>query len=275
MHNYYSVDEIPDEVFKKISKGFKDQRFNNPIVSVVIIAYNEEMKILRSLSSLSALKSKYPLEVIVVNNNSTDRTQEIIDKCGAKSVFQKKQGVGHARQAGLDDAKGIFHLCGDADTIYPPNYVNDMIKHLKEPGVSAVFGHVSFVPDGKKTRLKLGIYEFFKDMVVILKAINRPELSLGGASFGFYTALGRKIGWRTDIKRGEDGSMALELKKYGKIKRISLFNARIWTTARTLENDGNYFSMILKRVIRELMRLKEYFTVQKGEYDLKEENVIQ
>lgn len=274
IYNYDNIDEIPDVIFNNISTELKYRTFSKPIVSIVIIAYNEENKIIRSLSSLSDIISKYPFEVIVVNNNSTDRTQEVIDKCGAKSVFQEKQGVGFARQAGLDVAQGIYHLCGDADTIYPPNYVDNMIEQLQKPNISAVFGHVSFIPDGKKSRSKLGIYEFFKDMVVILRAINRPELSLGGASFGFITELGRKIGWRTDIKRGEDGSMALSLKKYGEIKRLSMFKSRIWTTARTLENDGNYISMIFKRVFRELKRIKEYFTVQQGEYLLKEENRI-
>ncbi len=274
LYSYESVDDIPDEVFDKIAVEFDAKTFKKPLVSIVIIAYNEEKTILRTLSSLSELKSDYPFEVIVVNNNSTDRTQEILDKCGVKSVFQERQGVGFARQAGLDEAKGIYHLCGDADTIYPPNYINIMVNNLKKPGTVAVFGHVSFIPDGKKSRFLLGIYEFFKDFVVMLRAINRPELSLGGASFGFVTGLGKKIGWRTDIKRGEDGSMALALKEYGKIIRVNSPQARVWTSARTLEADGNYLFMILKRVVRELKRIQEYFTVQKGVYEINEQNRI-
>jgi hypothetical protein len=118
------------------------------------------------------------------------------------------------------------------------------------------------------------MYEFFKDFVVMLRAVNRPELSLGGASFGFVTGLGKKIGWRTDIKRGEDGSMALALKKYGRIKRVNIPQARVWTSARTLDADGNYFFMIMKRMLRELKRINEYFTVQKGEYEINEQNMI-
>ncbi len=274
LYTYESVDDIPCEVFDRIALEFDAKTYKRPIVSIVIIAYNEEKTILRTLSSLAAIKSSYPFEVIVVNNNSTDRTQEILDKCGVKSVFQARQGVGFARQAGLEEARGIYHLCGDADTIYPPDYIDIMMKYLRKPGVVAVFGHVSFIPDGKKSRFLLGMYEFFKDFVVMLRAINRPELSLGGASFGFVTGLGKKIGWRTDIKRGEDGSMALALKKYGKIKRVNIPQARVWTSARTLDADGNYFFMIMKRVLRELKRIKEYFTVQKGGYEMNEQNMI-
>ena len=274
LFNYKSVDDIPKSVFNRIKVGISSNNYQHPLVSIVIIAYNEEKGILRTLSSLSEIKSKYPFEIIVVNNNSSDRTQEILDKCGVYSIFEKKQGVGYARQAGLNAAKGTFHLCGDADTIYPPDYVDIMINELKKQGVAAVFGHVSFIPDGNKSRFWLAVYEFFKDIIVMLRAINRPELSLGGASFGFVTEPARKIGWRTDIKRGEDGSMALALKKFGKIERISAFKARIWTSSRTLDADGNLFSMIAKRITRELKRVKEYFTVQKGEYKLKKENSI-
>lgn len=274
LFTYDSVDDIPDRIFDKIASEFEAKVSKNPLVSIVIIAYNEEKTILRTLSSLAALESNYPFEVIVVNNNSTDRTQEILDKCGVKSVFEARQGVGFARQAGLDAAKGIYHLSGDADTIYPPQYVNVMINHLKKPGTVAVFGHVSFIPDGEKSRFQLGIYEFFKDFVVMLRAINRPELSLGGANFGFVSGLGKKIGWRTDIKRGEDGSMALALKEYGKIKRVNKGQSKVWTSARTLDADGSYFEMIWKRISREAKRISEYFTPQKGSYETKEQNII-
>ncbi|HQF28941.1 MAG TPA: glycosyltransferase, partial [Bacteroidia bacterium] len=113
---FNSIDEVPQEVFDRIRKGFERLHTDTPLVSIVVIAYNEEKTILKSLSSLSELASKYPVEVIVSNNNSKDRTQEILDRCGVKSVFQPLQGVGFARDAGLQIAKGVYHLCADADS---------------------------------------------------------------------------------------------------------------------------------------------------------------
>jgi glycosyltransferase involved in cell wall biosynthesis len=271
---YDTVEDIPETIFEKIRDNFKQKTSLSPMVSVVVIAFNEEKNILKSLSSLSAMETKYPVEVIFVDNNSTDRTGEIIQKCGAKYVFEKKQGVGHARQAGLDASEGQYHLTADADSIYPPDYVDVMMEYLKKEDIVAVFGRVSFLADGKKPRKLLALYEFFKDLALSFRAIKRPELSLGGASFGFVSEHAKTIGWRVDIKRGEDGAMAQALKKYGKIQMVKNEKARIWTSSRTLDADGSFFPMVLKRVFRESRRVREYMNVQKGEYKTKQENII-
>ncbi len=261
--NYNNVDDIPDQVFDRIKAGFEKQKVSNPMVSIVVIAYNEEQTILKSLSSLSELDADYPVEVIVVNNNSTDRTQYILDRCGVKSVFQPLQGVGFARDAGLQMASGKYHLCADADSIYPGSWVKQMIAPMEAGAAICTYGRVSFLPDGNKSRLTLAFYEFFKDIAIGLRAINRPELVAGGASLAFYTRMGKQIGWRTDVRRGEDGQMVLAMKRFGKVTMIKSSASRIWTTARTLDRDGNLLSMIWKRLMKEISRLHFYFSPSK------------
>ncbi|CAN5558630.1 glycosyltransferase family 2 protein [soil metagenome] len=258
--SFDAPDLIPQEVTDRIRKGFAEQNKETPRVSIVVIAYNEEKTILKSLSSLSALKSKYPIEVIVSNNNSTDRTQEILDRCGVKSVFQPLQGVGFARDAGLQIAKGEFHLCADADSIYPPRYVDEMVDLLIQKKAVCVYGRVSFLPDGNKSRMTLAFYEFFKDIAIGLRAIKRPELVAGGASLGFQTEMAKEIGWRTDVNRGEDGQMVLAIKSRGEIRMVKSRASRIWTTARTLDRDGSFVKMVSKRVWKEFSRIGFYFT---------------
>lgn len=260
---YNSVDEIPSETIERIRKGFESQRTDQPVVSVIVIAYNEEKTILKSLSSLSELKSRYPIEVIVSNNNSTDRTQEILDMCGVKSVFQPLQGVGFARDAGMQIAKGKYHLCADADSIYPASWVDEMVAPLEKGEAICTYGRVSFLPDGNKSRLSLSIYEVFKDIAIGMRSIKRPELVAGGASLAFFTRMGKQIGWRTDVKRGEDGQMVLAIKRFGYVKMVKSGDSRIWTTARTLDRDGNFLQMISKRLKREFSRLHFYFTTSK------------
>lgn len=260
---YNSVDEIPSETIERIRKGFESQRTDQPVVSIIVIAYNEEKTILKSLSSLSELKSRYPIEVIVSNNNSTDRTQEILDMCGVKSVFQPLQGVGFARDAGMQIAKGKYHLCADADSIYPASWVDEMVAPLEKGEAICTYGRVSFLPDGNKSRLSLSIYEVFKDIAIGMRSIKRPELVAGGASLAFFTRMGKQIGWRTDVKRGEDGQMVLAIKRFGYVKMVKSGDSRIWTTARTLDRDGNFLQMISKRLKREFSRLHFYFTTSK------------
>jgi len=62
---YEDVNQIPESTFERIRNNFKKLNSDHPFVSVIVIAYNEEQNILKSLSSLSELKSKYQLEVIV------------------------------------------------------------------------------------------------------------------------------------------------------------------------------------------------------------------
>ena len=73
---YKGFSDIPREIFDDINKGLDKIQSGAPLASIVITAFNEEVDILRTVGSLSKLKTKFPLEIIVVNNNSTDRTQE-------------------------------------------------------------------------------------------------------------------------------------------------------------------------------------------------------
>lgn len=242
-------------------------------VTVVIIAYNEEKRILPCIKSLMEQHTELSYEVIVVNNASTDNTQQIIDKTGVKSVYQPLKGVGHARQAGLDVAKGRYLFTADADTIYPPYYIDTMVKYLKKANVSAAFTFCKFLPDGNKSRFSLAVYEMFRNIVVRLKSIKRPELAAGGASMAFVTEYGRKIGFRTHIRRGEDGAMILGLKEYGKVKLVTDKKAFVYTTSRTLDSDGGFIRLIFMRISRELKRFFIYFSQQK-EYEDQDYNLM-
>lgn len=271
--NWYKkyIDLKTDEsLYATISSQIKALEKDDHIdVSIVMVAYNEEKRILPSLYSLADLKTGLSVEIIVVNNNSTDNTQEIIDKCGVHSIFQPVKGIGNARQAGLEIARGKYHLCADADTLYPPTYVDAMVKVLKKPGVSAAFCPPSFLADGNKSERGLAIYEVFRDIVLKLRAIKRPEITVGAASLGFLTEPAKAIGWRTDIRRGTDGSMTLALKKIGKVVVFTNSKARIKTTSRTLDADGSFLQMIIIRLRKDFNRLPEYFTAKKEYKDTK------
>ncbi|MCF8380746.1 MAG: glycosyltransferase [Bacteroidales bacterium] len=271
---YQSFDEIPESVFKEISAKCKEIHSKPPLVSIVAIAYNEEQNVLRCISSLAAQKTKIPYEIIIVNNNSTDNTQDIIDKCNVFSVIETNKGPGFARQAGMNVARGRFHLTADADSVYPATYVQSMYKKLNKKNIIGVFGTYSFIPEQNRTRFEFACYEMFRNIAVRLRSIKRPELVIGGACFGFQTDLGRLEGWRTDIKRGEDGSMLSNLKKYGKVKFSQSNKIKVWTSARTIIQDGNFMEMAKLRIKREFARIHEYFYRPQKVYANKEDNLL-
>ena len=113
-------------------------------------------------------------------------------------------------------------------------------------------------------------YEKLRNIHYNLKAYNRPESIVRGFVFGFDRELGIKIGgFRTNILRGEDGSMALALKDYGKISFLKDNKCKPVTGLRALERDGSVFVAFKIRFIKELKNIKRYF-YKKTKYECKD-----
>lgn len=92
-------------------------------VSIVIPAHNEERHLTACLQAI-ARQSSQPLEVIVVDNNSTDRTAEIAASFSfVRVIHESRQGIVYARNAGFDAARGELIARIDADIQLPSNWV--------------------------------------------------------------------------------------------------------------------------------------------------------
>jgi len=93
---------------------------STPDYSVIIPAFNEEHFISATLESVNkAMKANPSLkgELIVTDNNSTDRTAEVAREHGAKVVFEEMQQIARSRNAGAAQAKGHYLIFVDADTL--------------------------------------------------------------------------------------------------------------------------------------------------------------
>src|SRR5574344_1322734 len=123
---------ICEEVKKCIARLQSDE----PIATVSVIAYNEERHLLACLWSLSEMACKYPIEIIGVDNDSKDKTSEIFERCGVPYFTETQHSPGYARNCGLEHAKGIYHICIDSDSLYPPKYVETYIKTLNKKNIS-------------------------------------------------------------------------------------------------------------------------------------------
>lgn len=137
-----SFDEISDDSIRKVKRQLKERQNDSPLVSVVLIAHNEERHLISCIWSLSENHCHFPIEIIAVNNNSTDKTEEVLKSLGVTYYNETKKGPGYARQCGLDHAKGKYHICIDADTLYPPHYIETHVKYLMNPRlhVHSVYG---------------------------------------------------------------------------------------------------------------------------------------
>ena len=237
-------DEIPDVVWEEIQKGLAEKQSEAPLVSVVVIAYNEDKRLAACLWSLSELQTKYPIEIIGVNNNSKDRTEEVYQRLGLPYYNESRQSPGFARQCGLNHSKGKYHFCIDADTFYPPQYIDLMMRKLTRPNVSCVSAFWSFYPDENHSTLGLFCFELIRDAFLFIQHFKRPELCVRGMVFAFNADDARQVKIRTDIRRGEDGSLALSLKKFGRITFLYHRKARPVTGYGTLNEDSLLRSLI-------------------------------
>lgn len=161
----------------------------------------------------------------------------------------------------------------DADTIYPPRYVETMVDALERRGVVAASSLWSYIPDAAHSAAGLWFYELARDTHLWLQSFQRPELSVRGLVFAYDTELARKVGIRTDIIRGEDGSLALGLKPYGRIAFVRSRRARAVTGYGTVSKDGTLLDSFRVRAVKALKGLGGMF-FKKSEYKDEEDNLL-
>jgi glycosyltransferase involved in cell wall biosynthesis len=112
-----------------------------PLVSVVMAAYNAADHIGAALESALAQQWS-PLEVVVVDDGSTDATAEIIRSYSSVVyVHQENSGPSTARNAAVERSTGEFVANFDSDDLLPPTRIGDQVSYLLDhPAVGAVFG---------------------------------------------------------------------------------------------------------------------------------------
>ncbi|MEP7278059.1 MAG: glycosyltransferase family 2 protein [Bacteroidota bacterium] len=244
-----------------IRAGFQRLLRDNPEVSVVMPAYNEEASILKTLSCLSKSVTQRSVEIIVVNNNSTDDTENMVSSTGARCIRETRQGITPARNAGLAAARGRYILNADADTLYPPHWIEEMVKPLDREDITAVYGRFSFIPTAGTARRVYFFYEQAADfMRWFNKKFKEEAVNVYGFNSGFKKEQGRQVeGFNHPPGANEDGWLALKLRNrgFGKIYYVTSRKALVWTTDRRIQMDGGLLRGLVKRIKRILTKKTE------------------
>lgn len=247
------------EMFARIKSGLTKYNQSNPEVSVVIPAYNEEKGILHTLSSLAAMKNSKKTELIVVDNNSSDRTGYLLSELGVRVVKEPRQGISYAREAGLSAAKGSYLLSADADAIYPESWVDAMVGGLQNPEVTCVYGSYSFLDEGTATRPKLALYEIVARRFLNLRTARKPYLNVMGFNSAYRVKDAIMVGgYRHERLIWEDGRIAMELMNYGQVRHLKSGEATVWTGPRRILMDGGLGRGFIIRVKKEIKNLHEF-----------------
>jgi glycosyltransferase involved in cell wall biosynthesis len=120
-------------------------------ISVVIPAYNAELYLQAALDSVFA-QTTQPYEVIVVNDGSTDRTEDIALSYGRtiRYIKQHNQGLSVARNVGIRGASGDWIALLDSDDVMMPEKLSKQLSVVQEyPNLVLIYSAFTFLyPDG-------------------------------------------------------------------------------------------------------------------------------
>ncbi|MGC5411835.1 glycosyltransferase, partial [Streptomyces sp. DT225] len=123
-------------------RGF---RWGEPVtgtVTVLVPAYNEKKCIANTVRSL--LASDYPVEVIVIDDGSTDGTADIVQRMrlpNVRVVRQRNAGKPAALNNGIAHARNDIIVMMDGDTVFEPTTVRELVQPFGDPRVGAVAGN--------------------------------------------------------------------------------------------------------------------------------------
>jgi glycosyltransferase involved in cell wall biosynthesis len=240
------------EKVEEVRTAIESHNPAKPEVSIVIPAFNEGDKILATLSSLAFSASARTFEIIVVDNNSTDDTAALVSLTGASCVTERTQGITAARNRGLSASRGVYVLNADADTIYPPGWIELMVKPLESRRAAMTYGYHAFLPASGERNPAYLVYEYIGDFK---KWVNRRFREEAVNVYGFNSAFIREEGVAVngfDHPPGtnEDGWLAVKLRKHTGRRLICQTSpaARVWTSNRRLMADGGLLKAMLKRL---------------------------
>jgi len=154
-----------------------------PLVSVIITTKNEERNIANCLESIKnqKLNSHFPIEIIVVDNNSTDKTKEI-----ALSYTDKVYNVGPERSAqrnfGVRQASGKYILYLDSDMILSENVVKECVEKCENEDNIALYIPEIIIGNGFWIKVRDFERSFYNATVIdCVRFVRRDEfLELGG-----------------------------------------------------------------------------------------------
>lgn len=170
------------------------------LISIIMPAFNAERYIAKSIESILN-QSSQNYELIIVENNSTDQTWEIVSEYALrnkniKSVQCFKQGVSYARNYGIDVAQGEYICFLDSDDLYDVNVIEERTKFILENDAPVTTCNITFLNCNDdvigELKAKNLIFEDFHDCLVHTNSVM------------FRQDIIKKVKFDTEVHNGED-----------------------------------------------------------------------
>ena len=230
------------------------------IFSIIIPAYNEQNYIAKCLKSVRSLKIPHRelLEVIVVNNASTDKTEEVAQAVfpEAKIIKEPKKGLTRAYNRGALEAKGEILIFVDADMILPPDHLEKLSREFfKDPKIVALSGPCFYWDGGKFYEAVLFFTYLFLAMpaeIILNRWLNIGASIITGNSAVKKEAFDRVGGFNENIFYGLETEFGTRIRKLGKVRFKHRLVAE--SSARRFKKEGLF--PIIGRYIMDIIWMR-------------------
>lgn len=186
-------------------------------VSVIVPAYNESAGIEAAVRSLAA--SDHPVEVIVVDDGSSDGTADLVESLGipgVRVIRQVNAGKPAALNTGLQAASYELVVMVDGDTVFEPDAVRMLVQPFADPSVGAVSGNAK-VANRKGLLGRWQHIEYVVGFNLDRRLFDLAECmpTVPGAVGGFRRSALERIGGLSDVTLAEDTDLTMALCRDG------------------------------------------------------------
>ncbi len=198
-------------------------------ISVVVPAFNEEQLLPTCLESLLAQDSEGEIEILVVDNASTDDTAGVARRYGARVIEEPRRGYCNALMRGFAAARGEIIACTDADTVVPPDWIRRLAQEYdRGQDVVAVGGDIEFEHPSWKSRL---LTPFLIPWINRIDRGNPAGPHLWGANLSVrrdaFLGVG---GWNPRFSLQADSELSERLRTAGRV--VVIESLRVRTSSR-------------------------------------------
>ncbi|CAM5336567.1 bifunctional polysaccharide deacetylase/glycosyltransferase family 2 protein [Streptomyces atroolivaceus] len=201
-------------------------------VSVIVPAYNEKECIAGTLNSLAA--STHPIEIVVVDDGSTDGTAEIAESLGlpdVRVIRQENAGKAAALNNGVRQARHDIVVMMDGDTVFEPDAVHQLVQPFADPGIGAVAGNAKV---GNRSTM-IGAWQHIEYVMGFnldrrMYDLLRCMPTIPGAIGAFRRRAVLEAGGMSEDTLAEDTDITIALHRAG-WRVVYAEHARAWTEA--------------------------------------------
>lgn len=209
-------------------------------ISLIVPAFNEEKLLAAALACIREAASGLDIELIVCDNNSTDRTAEIAREAGAKVVFEPVNQISRARNAGAAAASGDWLVFVDADSFPDRALFAELADAIAAGRCVGGGATVRFDEADRAARVAVAIWN------AISRTMRWAAGSFVFCEAGAFRALG---GFSTELFASEEIDFSRRLKRIGTVMILHRHPLRTSGRKVRLYSKTEYLRLLAKVVL--------------------------